>query len=76
LAEKNNLVCLSRADLDVSQKERNENGKYPSHYVVMARRPADLDHLSKNPLWYRPTAPPGTPVWTDDYSNIISVLNW
>jgi hypothetical protein len=75
LAAANNLVCWSRADLDVS-KEEQENGKRKSQYMVMAHRPDDLGALAKNDRWtqVKPTAK--TRVWTDDYSNILSVLRW
>ncbi len=75
LAEKNNLVCLGRADLKVSEEEQR-NGKYPSRYLVMARRQSDLGNLPENPHWSRPALLAGVHGWTDDYSNILSVLCW
>jgi hypothetical protein len=75
LAAANNLVSWSRADLNVS-KEEQESGKRKSQYMVMAHRADDLGALAKNDRWtqVKPTAK--TRVWTDDYSNILSVLRW
>jgi SAM-dependent methyltransferase len=75
LAEKNNLVCLENDDVRNSEEDKR-NGKYPSHYLVMARRLSDLGNLSENPAWSRPSHPLGFHVWSDDYSNILSVLAW
>jgi SAM-dependent methyltransferase len=74
LAQKNCLLCFSR-DAHVSDEE-DRNGRYASHYLVMARRPSDLGELPKNPNWKRPVAPAGLRPWTDDYSNILSALEW
>ncbi|MBN2577735.1 MAG: fused MFS/spermidine synthase [Pirellulales bacterium] len=75
LAEKNHLVCLARDDFQVSDEE-DRNAKYRSDYLVMARRLSHLGDLSKNPQWTRPKSRPGFRVWTDDYSNILSVMEW
>jgi spermidine synthase len=47
----------------------------PSEWMVMARRPDDLGSLTSDPRWSTPPIPPSTPLWTDDFSNILSVLN-
>ena len=75
LAERNNLVCLSRDDLTLTEKEK-QNGKLASSYLVMAHRASDLGNLSKNSKWSKPALLPGIHAWTDDYSNILSVLCW
>jgi hypothetical protein len=49
-------------------------GKNESHWIVMSRRPADLDVMTKDPRWLPLVASPSTPLWTDDFSNILSVL--
>jgi hypothetical protein len=41
----------------------------------MARRRADLGALDGDPRWTAPAAPSSTPLWTDDFSNILSVLS-
>jgi hypothetical protein len=50
-------------------------GKDASHWIVMSRNRDDLSVLSTDARW-SPLAPaPSTPLWTDDFSNILSVLN-
>ena len=41
----------------------------------MTRNPADLDVLRKDSRWSALAASPATPLWTDDFSNILSVLS-
>lgn len=66
------LTCL--ANLDVVTKDEEAEGKATSHYVVMARSPSYLGKLATDGRWHRVTARPGERVWTDDFSNILSVL--
>jgi hypothetical protein len=75
LALANKLSCLSRTELDVSKEER-ENGKCFSQYMVMARQTSDLGALAENARWTVVKPSGNTRVWTDDYSNILSVLRW
>jgi hypothetical protein len=51
-----------------------ESGKFPSEWMVMAHNPADLGTLTSDPRWIPPVVPSTTPLWTDDFSNILSVL--
>jgi hypothetical protein len=51
-----------------------ESGKLPSEWIVMARERVDFGALMHDARWSEPTVPPGTPLWTDDFSNILSVL--
>ena len=48
-------------------------GLVPSHYAVVARRPADVGALAHDERW-KPVEPGTAPVWTDDYSSLFSVL--
>jgi SAM-dependent methyltransferase len=49
---------------------------YGSEWVIVARRDEDFGPLRKNLRW-KPLRPPaGTPLWTDEFSNIVRVLNW
>ena len=52
-----------------------EDGKFPSEWMILARDRADLGGLIGDPRWKPPVIPPSTPLWTDDFSNILSVLN-
>jgi hypothetical protein len=41
----------------------------------MAGSTADLGSLAIDPRWITPAIPRATPLWTDDFSNILSVLS-
>jgi hypothetical protein len=43
--------------------------------MLMAGSPADLGSLANDPRWSTPPIPQSTPLWTDDFSNILSVLS-
>ncbi|HVT10633.1 MAG TPA: fused MFS/spermidine synthase [Fimbriimonadaceae bacterium] len=63
------------AYLEYDAGKEAEVGKEPSKWVVMARNPADFGELvRRNPDWDALEADPGYPLWTDDYSNLASVL--
>jgi hypothetical protein len=70
LARSRNLAALAFND--------NERlpGKEPSHWVVVARRPEDLAALAADARWRPPEADPRRRLWTDDYSNIVTILKW
>jgi spermidine synthase len=50
------------------------DGKFPSEWMVLARDPADFGALARDPRWIAPVVPAKTPLWSDDFSNILSVL--
>jgi len=52
-------------------QERGLTGKYPSVWVVMARNDAALGSIASDSRWARVQ---GDIVWTDDFSNILSLL--
>jgi hypothetical protein len=51
-----------------------KTGKFPSEWFVIARDRRDFGALVTDARWKVPTVPAGTPLWTDDFSNILSVL--
>jgi hypothetical protein len=51
-------------------------GKEPSHWVVVARRPEDLAALTADARWRTLEGDPARRLWTDDYSNIVTILKW
>ena len=73
LARDAGLIALSRTDFEIDEAERL-GGKYPSHYVVMARQADDAAKLSANPSWRRAVGGDGVPVWTDQYCNILKLF--
>jgi hypothetical protein len=66
LSRQAGLVALIRRD-----KERSVDGKYPSIWVVMARNDSVLGPIASDERWRRVQ---GDMVWTDDFSNILSLL--
>jgi hypothetical protein len=48
---------------------------FTSWWMVMARNASDLGPVASDARWTMPDVPASTPLWTDDFSNIISVLN-
>ena len=72
LAKSRELKALSMLDLAPSQPD----GKDPSHWVVLTRNSADYGSLA-NDKDAKPMISTGTEdVWTDDFSNILSVFKW
>jgi hypothetical protein len=51
-----------------------ESGKFPSEWLVVARDRRDFGGLTSDVRWKVPPVPSGTPLWTDDFSNLLSVL--
>ena len=74
LAQDAGLCCLMNDDAHISEDERRE-GKFASSWVVMARDANDLEALRRNPNWRACQAVSGSRVWTDDFSNIVSILD-
>jgi spermidine synthase len=46
----------------------------PSRWMVLARSRADLAGLASDPNWTARQMRPATPLWTDDFANILSAL--
>jgi hypothetical protein len=69
------LVCLVQNDLAVEPREK-QLGKAPSRWVVMAQGREALAKLIKQRMWHQARGRPDRAVWTDDYSNLLSVLKW
>jgi protein-L-isoaspartate O-methyltransferase len=73
LAEDAGATLRIRQDTAVTVEEFR-NGKIPSSWAVMARRPQWLGKLAHDPRWKPIPARRETPLWTDDFSNILAVL--
>ena len=72
LAEDQGLVALWQREPATAGSLAE--GKFPSEWMVMARRREDLGSLVNDARWKPPIVAAGTPLWTDDFSNILSVL--
>jgi hypothetical protein len=75
------VVAGAAAALGVMARLRDDEddaatGKSRSTWAVLARTPEDLGRLKDDKEW-KPLEPePGVPLWTDDYSSIVSTMNW
>jgi hypothetical protein len=64
------LITYRRRDaLDILSEAKRE-----SEWVVVVHKPEDMGALAGNPDWKLLPPRAGDPLWTDDYSNILSVL--
>jgi hypothetical protein len=70
----------SRVEGDDERKKRQDEdrqrGWSASTWVLLARSVDALGPLAHDKRWMLFKAPVGAPLWTDDYSNIVSVLRW
>jgi hypothetical protein len=75
LADEAGLICWIQQDTHLTDAERQE-GKFSSCWAVMSRRAENLGRLLDDPRWQpAPADGPGR-VWTDDFSDILSVMTW
>jgi len=66
LSRRAGLVAYTRRD-----DEHNVVGRYPSIWVVMARNDSAIGAITADDRWRKTQ---GDMVWTDDFSNILSLL--
>jgi hypothetical protein len=69
------LVCYDCEDYAMTQEQR-EAGKSASQWLVIARDVSSLGSLADSKKWVRQEGQPGARIWTDDFSNLFSVLRW
>jgi SAM-dependent methyltransferase len=74
LAQDAGLACLYE-DYQISEAEQ---AAYASRavVVVMARSQADLGDLAQDQRWTPPATDARVGLWTDEFSNILSVFRW
>jgi hypothetical protein len=68
------LACLFREDADFPEEEQ-ARGRWPSRWAVAARATADLEPLLQKGDWESLGPDPRLPVWTDDHSSILPLLD-
>ena len=73
IAHSYGLTALIMRDVHVTSEEAQQ-GKDASVWVVMGRKPEDLKQLTSDSGWQTLTAPEDFRIWTDDFSNIFTVL--
>jgi hypothetical protein len=75
LAAKASLTCLVRENR-ISTPAEEKARIIGSIWVVMARQTNDLGRLSEDRRWQPLPGRSGARVWSDDFSNVLSVLKW
>ena len=62
----------------VALREKDDNddevGKYTSDWVILARKSADFGSLLQDKRWQPASRKESVGVWTDDFSNLLSVF--
>ena len=64
------LVGLFQDDSELSEADE-ALGKSPSHWALLAKRPAELVPFEGNERWVPLAEDPELGVWSDDFSNIL-----
>jgi hypothetical protein len=72
LAADQQLLAVQQVDARVSGWPE---GKSESQWIVMTRSAAGLEALTRSGRWTTLVADPATPLWSDDFSNILSALS-
>ena len=73
LAEEHGLVAMAQVDL---RRPDWPESRAPSSWVAMARNKEDLGAIVADARWAPLRSSAGTPLWTDDFSNILSVVQF
>jgi hypothetical protein len=73
IAQSLNMVIRARLDNEMTAQQKRE-AKRETDWVVLARTEQSLGRIAGDHRWTIPAAPRGTPLWTDDYTNIIAVF--
>jgi spermidine synthase len=73
LAREQQLFALANKDT-IIPKQDTAVGRFPSHWVMLARTSEPLQALIGKPGWRAPDDSRHVRVWTDDYSNILQAL--
>ncbi len=69
------LQALVQLDARISPAEA-AHGKKESHWVLLARSQLHFGALADSPRWRPLRGRRSVGLWTDDYSNLLRVLNW
>jgi len=69
------LVSYERTDIEVTAAQAAA-GKFPSAWVVMARGADSLGDVPFRPGWKALQANPQSPIWTDDFSDVLTVTRF
>jgi hypothetical protein len=79
LAADAGLSALARLDELTTEADKiaaREDGKAPSRWIVVARRPSDLEPLELSEAWKPLPNTHGMRPWTDDYVNVVGCFRF
>lgn len=77
IARAEGLACLVQRESDTGgNPEELKRGKLISDWVLLARQKKDFGELASDTRWRGSVVKPNVPVWTDDFSNVLSVTHW
>jgi spermidine synthase len=68
--------AVSKDEVYHPSAKEGAQGATVAEWVAIARRQQDLGFLDKEPRWKPLVSEPGARPWTDDFSNIVSVIRW
>ena len=75
LARDLGLVALWRQDPDLGPTDL-AHGRVTSEWAVVARQTDSLKDIGRDDRWKPLTVSNDFPAWTDDFSNIVSLVRW
>jgi hypothetical protein len=75
LAKDAGLIALIR-NHDLPNDVQNKTFEYGSDWVIVAKHREDLGPLLTDVRWRKLREAPHDQMWTDDYSNLLSVIKW
>ena len=70
------LRLAARHQLFLPSPAEEAEGAVGSEWMAMARRQSDLAFLDSEPRWGKLSPARQVSAWTDNFSNIVSVLKW
>lgn len=72
LAEDAGMFTLTRSDQTTPEERQKQ--KASSTWTLMASDGASVGSIAEDPRWTQTKVSPTVPLWTDDYSSVLSVL--
>jgi hypothetical protein len=75
MAAAGDLAAVEYLGAETTERDVDD-GMLWARWFAIARGEGDLAPLRSEPGWAPVTARPDDPVWTDDFSNVLGVLNW
>jgi hypothetical protein len=76
LASQAGLYCFIQKDSHIDYSDEQTRGKYTSTWTVMSRSASNLNTIRKKTGWSLILPRADARPWTDDFSNILSVIRW